>query len=258
VLPRAKKRFGQHFLTDRHYLERIVAAIDPRAEDAMVEIGPGTGILTEPLAQAVRKLHVVEIDRGLAAALRVKYADGRVVVHEADALEFDFAALPANLRVVGNLPYNVSTPLLFRIAAIAERVRDCVFLLQKEVVERMVAEPATAEYGRLSVMLQYRFAMALALDVPPGAFTPPPKVDSAVVRMEPLGKERLRARDETLFARVVAASFEQRRKTLRNATRNLVPDAAFETAGVDPKRRGETLSVAEFVRLADAAASRAG
>jgi 16S rRNA (adenine1518-N6/adenine1519-N6)-dimethyltransferase len=157
--------------------------------------------------------------------------------------------------VVGNLPYNVSTPILFRINAIAERVRDCVFLLQKEVVERMVAAPGTPEYGRLSVMLQYRFAMALALDVPPGAFTPPPKVDSAVVRMRPLPDSRLRARDEALFARIVAAAFEQRRKTLRNAARALVPAGAFEAAGIDPQRRGETLGVEAFVRLADASVS---
>ena len=250
MLPRAKKRFGQHFLTDRHYLARIVAAIDPQPGDALVEIGPGTGILTEPLAAVIPAMHVVEIDRDLAAALREKF-QGRLVVHEADALAFDFAALPPALRVVGNLPYNVSTPILFRIAAIAERVRDCVFLLQKEVVERMVADPATPAYGRLSVMLQYRFAMALALRVPPGAFTPPPKVDSAVVRMVPLGADRPRARDDAFFARIVAASFEQRRKTLRNALRALVPDAAFAAAQIDPQRRGETLSVAEFVRLSD-------
>jgi 16S rRNA (adenine1518-N6/adenine1519-N6)-dimethyltransferase len=252
VLPRARKRFGQHFLTDRHYLGRIVAAIDPRPGDAMVEIGPGTGLLTGELAQRVQRLHVVEIDRDLAAGLRARFAADRVVVHEADALEFDFTALPAPLRVVGNLPYNVSTPLLFRVAEIADRVADCVFLLQKEVVQRMVAAPATPDYGRLSVMLQYRFAMAKALDVPPGAFTPPPKVDSAVVRMRPLPAERPRARDDALFASLVAAAFSQRRKTLRNAIRGLVPDTAYARAGIDPVRRGETLAVAEFVALADA------
>jgi 16S rRNA (adenine1518-N6/adenine1519-N6)-dimethyltransferase len=253
VLPRPRKRFGQHFLTSRHYLDRIVAEIAPAAGEAMVEIGPGTGILTEELATRVRPLHVVEIDRDLARALRERYSPDDVVVHEGDALEFDFASLATPLRVVGNLPYNVSTPLLFRVAAVADRVRDCVFLLQKEVVERMVASPGTADYGRLSVMLQYRFRMALALNVPPGAFTPPPKVDSAVVRMAPLGPERLRARDEPRFASVVSAAFEQRRKTLRNSVRAFASDAAFEAAGIDSQRRGETLSVAEFVRLADAA-----
>jgi 16S rRNA (adenine1518-N6/adenine1519-N6)-dimethyltransferase len=251
VLPRAKKRFGQHFLTSRHYLDRIVAEVAPRADDSMVEIGPGTGILTAELATRIQRLHVVEIDRDLARGLRERYPAGEVIVHEEDALEFDFASLPSPLRVVGNLPYNISTPLLFHVAAVAERVRDCVFLLQKEVVERMVASPGTADYGRLSVMLQYRFRMALAFTVPPGAFTPPPKVDSAVVHMAPLDAGRLRADDDVKFARVVAASFEQRRKTLRNALRALVSDAAFEAASIDPRRRGETLSVEEFVRLAN-------
>ena len=250
--PKARKRFGQHFLTDRHYLSRIAAAIDARPGDSIVEIGPGPGALTEQLASRVDTLHVIEIDRDLAAALRELYPAERVVVHEGDVLEFDFATLPAPLRVVGNLPYNISTPILFQVAAHATHVRDCVFMLQKEVVERMVAEPDTPEYGRLSVMLQYRFEMDVALEVPPGAFTPPPKVDSAVVRMRPLGADRLRAKDEALFGRVVAAAFSQRRKTLRNALRALGMNEAFERSGIDLGRRGETLSVAEFVALADA------
>jgi len=254
MLPRPKKRFGQHFLTDRHYLARIVAAIAPQPADAMVEVGPGSGLMTEELAARVDHLHVIEIDRDLAAQLRKRFAPERVSVHEADVLEFDFAALPKPLRVVGNLPYNVSSPILFRMAEISEGVRDCVFMLQKEVVDRMVAEPDTPDYGRLSVMLQYRFAMARAFDVPPGAFTPPPKVDSAVVRMAPLPAGRLRARDEERFAKVVAAAFGQRRKTLRNATRALVSDEALERSGISPGRRGETLSVQEFVALSDASA----
>ncbi|HUQ27913.1 MAG TPA: 16S rRNA (adenine(1518)-N(6)/adenine(1519)-N(6))-dimethyltransferase RsmA [Usitatibacter sp.] len=253
ALPRAKKRFGQHFLTDRHYVERIVRAIAPARGDAMVEIGPGTGILTHELAPALDHLDVVEIDRELAAALRARFPAAQVTVHEADALEFAFESLASPLRVVGNLPYNVSTPILFRMAAIADRLRDAVFMLQKEVVERMVARPDTAEYGRLSVMLQYRFAMALQLRVPPGAFTPPPKVDSAVVRMVPLAPDRLRARDEPFFAKIVAAAFEQRRKMLRSALRSFVKPETFQAAGIDATRRGETLSVAEFVALADAA-----
>ncbi len=258
MLPKPRKRFGQHFLTDRHYLGRIVEAIRPAAPDTMIEIGPGTGLLTERLAGRVASLHVIEIDRELAASLRERFPGPAVCVHEADALEFDFARVPGPLRIVGNLPYNVSTPLLFRIAGIADRVRDCVFMLQKEVVDRMVAAPASASYGRLSVMLQYRFAMACVLRVPPGAFTPPPRVESAVVRMEPLPAARLCARDEARFERIVAAAFSQRRKTLRNAARALVAEEAFARAGIDPGRRGETLSVAEFVRLADAAASPAG
>ncbi len=253
MLARPRKRFGQHFLTDRHYLGRIVAAIDPRPGDSMVEIGPGTGLLTAELAERVERLHVVEIDRDLAAELRKRFPAQRVVVHEADALEFDFSQLPAPLRVVGNLPYNVSSPILFRVAGIAERIRDCVFMLQREVVERMVAPPDTPEYGRLSVMLQYRFAMAPVRRVPAGAFTPPPKVESAVVRMQPLPASRPRAKDEPLFARIVAAAFSQRRKTLRNAVKPFAGEEALRAAGIDPQRRGETLSVAEFVALADAA-----
>jgi 16S rRNA (adenine1518-N6/adenine1519-N6)-dimethyltransferase len=256
MLPRAKKRFGQHFLTDRHYRRRIAAAIGPKAGDSMVEIGPGAGALTAELAPALDRLHVVEIDRDLAADLAQRFAPEKVIVHEADALEFDFEALPAPLRVVGNLPYNVSTPILFRIAAIAPRLEDAVFMLQKEVVERMVAAAGTPEYGRLSVMLQYRFAMALVLRVPPGAFTPPPKVDSAVVRMVPLAEDRPRARDEAFFGKLVAAAFSQRRKTLRNAARDLLAPEAFARAQIDPGRRGETLSVAEFIALADAGAAR--
>lgn len=253
MLPKPRKRFGQHFLTDRHYLEAVVHAIDPRPDDAMVEIGPGTGLLTAQLLKVVRHLHAIEIDRDLAAGLRGRYLPGQLEVHEADVLDFDFAALAPDLRVVGNLPYNVSTPILFRIAGHAERIRDCTFMLQKEVVDRMVAAPDSADYGRLSVMLQYRFEMGLALEVPPHAFTPPPKVDSAVVRMRPLPASRRRAQDEALFARVVAAAFSQRRKTLRNAARALVAEEAFAAARIDPGRRGETLSVEEFIALSDSA-----
>jgi len=253
VQHKPRKRFGQHFLTDAHYLARIVKAIAPQPGDSMVEIGPGTGLLTAELARVVHGLHVIEIDRELAAHLRLVYRDGGVIVHEADVLDFDFRSLAAPLRVVGNLPYNVSTPILFRVAEIADRVADCVFMLQREVVDRMIAAPGTAEYGRLSVMLQYRFEMALAVKVPPGAFTPPPKVDSAVVRMKPLGPKRTRARDERRFGQIVAAAFSQRRKTLRNATKLLVHPEAFERTGIDGSRRGETLSVREFILLADAA-----
>jgi 16S rRNA (adenine1518-N6/adenine1519-N6)-dimethyltransferase len=257
MLPAARKRFGQHFLTDRHYVRRIVEAIAPHAGESMVEIGPGTGILTEPLLEAgVRPLHAVEIDRDLARGLRERFEAQGLIVHETDVLEFDLATLPAPLRVVGNLPYNVSTPILFQVAANAGRISDSVFMLQKEVVDRMVAEAASPEYGRLSVMLQYRFEMTSLFRVPPGAFTPPPKVESAVVHMRPLGADRLRARDEGLFAQLVAAAFSQRRKTLRNATRTLAQAEAFERAGLDHGRRGETLSVAEFVRLADAVATQ--
>jgi 16S rRNA (adenine1518-N6/adenine1519-N6)-dimethyltransferase len=254
MLPRPRKRFGQHFLTDRHYLGRIVEAIGPERGDAMAEIGPGTGLLTAELSSRLDHLHVIEIDRDLAAQLRNRFPAAQVTVHEGDALDFDFASLPAPLRVVGNLPYNVSTPILFRIAALEGRVRDATFLLQREVVDRMVAAPATGAYGRLSVMLQYRFEMHSLLHVPPGAFTPPPKVDSSVVRMVPLGRGRARANDEGLFERLVAAAFSQRRKTLRNATGSIAGPEAFARAGIAPGRRGETLSVAEFIALSNAIA----
>jgi len=254
MTPRPRKRFGQHFLTDRHYLQRIVAAIAPAPGDAVAEIGAGTGLLTDELAAVLPHLDVIEIDRDLAAGLRNRFAPAKVTVHEGDVLEFDFASLPAPLRVVGNLPYNVSTPILFRMAGMAERLVDCTFLLQREVVDRMAARPGTAEFGRLTVMLQYRFAIEPLLRVPAGAFTPPPKVESAVVRMIPLGAGRARARDEERFAAIVAAAFQQRRKTLRNATRALLDAERFAAAGIDPSRRGETLSVAEFIALADAAA----
>ena len=254
MLHAPRKRFGQHFLTDRHYLAQVVKAIAPRAGESMVEIGPGPGALTEYLAQILRPLHVVEIDRDLAAGLRARFDPAQVIVHEGDALAFDFSQLDAPLRVVGNLPYNISTPILFHVAAFAERIADCTFMLQKEVVDRMAAEPGSADYGRLSVMLQYRFAVRSLLRVPPGAFTPPPKVDSAVVRLKPLPAGRLRAKDDALFARVVMAAFTQRRKTLRNALKSAGAAADFEKSGVDLARRGETLSVAEFVALADCAA----
>lgn len=258
MLPRPKKRLGQHFLTDRHYLARIVAEIAPRAGEAMLEIGPGPGALTEALCAAVQPLHAVEVDRELAEALRGRFPPSTLVVHEGDVLQFDLATLPAPLRVVGNLPYNVSTPILFHIAGHVARLSDCVFMLQREVVERMVAEPDTPAYGRLSVMLQEQFEMSLAFRVPPGAFTPPPKVESAIVRLRPRSPDAPRARDARTFASVVAAAFSQRRKTLRNALRTLASEAAFQAASIDPSRRGETLSVDEFRRLADAIASAPG
>lgn len=248
-----RKRFGQHFLADRHYVDRIVAAIDPQPGDAVVEIGPGLGALTRPLLERLDRLHVVEIDRDLAAQLADAFQPDRVAVHVADALAFDFTALPEPLRVVGNLPYNISTPLLFRLVEFADRLRDLTFMLQKEVVDRMVAAPSTPEYGRLSVMLQYRFEMTKLFDVPPGAFRPPPKVDSAVVRMVPRPAADLAACDASRLAAIVTAAFGQRRKTLRNALAGLLDSDEIQHAGIDPGARGETLSVAEFVRLANVA-----
>ena len=253
MLPRAKKRFGQHFLTDRHYIARIVSAIAPAADDVLVEIGPGPGAITEPLIAKLDHLHTVEVDRDLAAALRVRLPAEKLTLHEADVLSFDFSVLGPRFRAVGNLPYNISTPFLFHLTSFAESLIDGTFMLQKEVVDRMVAAPDTAAYGRLSVMLQYRFQMKRLFDVPPGAFTPPPKVDSAIVRMVPLPADRLRALDETRFATFVSAGFGQRRKTLGNTLKPFIAADAIAALGIDPKRRAETLSVAEFVALADCA-----
>lgn len=251
MLPRAKKRFGQHFLTDRHYISRIVSAIAPARDDVLVEIGPGPGAITEPLMDRLLHLHAVEVDRDLAGDLRARFAPERLTVHEADVLAFDFACLGPRFRAAGNLPYNISTPFLFHLATYAGQLIDGTFMLQKEVVDRMVAAPGTAAYGRLSVMLQYRFGMKRLFDVPPGAFTPPPKVDSAIVRIVPLPAERLRARDESRFAAFVTAGFGQRRKTLGNTLKPFLAADAIAALGIDPKRRAETLSVAEFVALAD-------
>jgi 16S rRNA (adenine1518-N6/adenine1519-N6)-dimethyltransferase len=248
---RHKKALGQHFLHDGNYLARIVAAIRPEPDDLMVEIGPGQGALTKPLLEKLNHLHVVEIDRDLVAHLSQAFPPERLTIHPADALKFDFGSLGAPLRVVGNLPYNISSPLLFHLADYADQVSNMHFMLQKEVVDRMAAAADTPDYGRLSVMLQARFRVMKLFNVPPGAFTPPPKVDSAVVRLVPLPKEAIPYRDAQRFGEIVARAFGQRRKTLRNTLKGLIEPGIFETLGIDPQRRGETLSVEEFSRLAN-------
>jgi 16S rRNA (adenine1518-N6/adenine1519-N6)-dimethyltransferase len=247
----ARKRFGQHFLVDRHYIERIVTALDPKPGENFVEIGPGLGALTHPLLERVGHLSVIEIDRDLAAKLTSEFTSDRLSVHAADALSFDFASLGSDLRVVGNLPYYISSPLLFHLAQFDSNVRDVTVMLQKEVVDRMVARPSTPDYGRLSVMLQVRFEIGRLFNVPAGAFRPEPKVESAVVRLTPLREARLRLTDEGLFAQIVAAAFGQRRKTLRNALRTLASDEQIRRAGIDPGVRGETLEVHDFATLAN-------
>jgi 16S rRNA (adenine1518-N6/adenine1519-N6)-dimethyltransferase len=234
-----RKRFGQHFLHDPRVVARIERAIDPQPGDALLEIGPGEGALTAPLLDRVERLEAVEIDRDLAARLAQRFPPVRLAVHCADALEFDFGRLAAGIRIVGNLPYNISTPLLFRLAAQAQRVRDLHFMLQEEVVDRMVARPSTGAYGRLSVSLQARFRMEKLFGVPRGAFRPPPKVESAVVRLTPLAHP-LQV-DEELLRR----AFSARRKTLRNALRGV----DFAAAGIDPGLRPENLSAADYARL---------
>jgi len=249
----ARKRFGQHFLHDRGVLERIVSAIDPRPDQSLVEIGPGRGALTELLACKCRTLDAVEIDRDLAAWLRQRYAGASgFQLHEADALEFDFAALArlrgARLRVIGNLPYNISTPLLFHVAAAHEHIDDLHVMLQKEVIERIVAAPGSGEYGRLTVMLAPWIEARHLFDVGPGAFTPAPRVWSAVARLAVRREPAFVV--PRAFARTVSAAFSQRRKTLRNALRSLMDAETIAAAGIDPGARPETLSPAQFAALA--------
>ena len=253
---RARKRFGQNFLIDEAVVDAIVAAIAPRREDRVVEIGPGLGALTQPLCERVHGLDVIEIDRDIVARLRESPLAARVAIHEGDALAFDFGGLGKDLRIVGNLPYNISTPLLFHLAGHAQAIRDIHVMLQKEVVERMIAAPSASDYGRLSVMLQYRFAMECVLEVPAAAFRPAPEVESALVRMIPLRPLPHPARDETHFAAIVAAAFSQRRKTLRNTLGGMLSAADFSTLEIDPQARAQTLSVEDFVRIANFRASR--
>jgi len=249
--PPRRKRFGQHFLHDPAVIDRIVTALDPHSGEHLVEIGPGRGALTQRLlGRSDCTLDAIEIDRDLAAALRERFTVAHGALHVGDALEFDFTALArargGALRIVGNLPYNISTPLLFHLARFADRVRDLHFLLQKEVVDRMVARPSTPAYGRLSVMLQVRFAMAKLFEVGPGAFRPPPKVDSALVRLVPLAQAP--DGDAGLLEKIVREAFSARRKTLRNAL-PLAP-GDYAALGIEPGLRPENLAPADYVRIA--------
>lgn len=252
---RPRKRFGQNFLHDPHVVSRVVAAFAPRAGERIAEIGPGTGALTRALLAMGATVHAIELDRDLAATLaqRCAGADGRLVVHGADATQFDFRALAGAepLRVLGNLPYNVSTPLLFHLLEAGSAIGEMLFMLQREVVDRLVADPDTADYGRLSVMVQYQCAVERLFDVPPGAFHPPPKVTSSVVRLVPHAVPPVTVRDPGHFARIVKLAFAHPRKTLRNNLRGVVEEDALREMGLDPGRRPGTLTLGEFARLAN-------
>ncbi len=247
----ARKRFGQNFLVDTGIIGAIVSAIHPQRSDTVVEIGPGLGAITQPLLARVDHLHVVEIDRDLIARLKKQHPRERLTIHEGDALAFDFAALGERLRLVGNLPYNISTPLLFHLADYADHVYDMHFMLQKEVVERMVALPGDTDFGRMSVMLQYRFHLEWLIDVPPESFDPPPKVQSAVVRLIPKAPDLMLARDLAKLSQVVLAAFSQRRKMLRNTLKGVLDDAGFAALGIAPTLRPEDLAVDDYVRIAN-------
>jgi 16S rRNA (adenine1518-N6/adenine1519-N6)-dimethyltransferase len=248
-LPR--KRFGQHFLVDDGVIDAIIDAIHPQADELMVEIGPGLEALTKPLTQKLKHLHVVEIDRDIVKRLENNYPKTKLTIHAVDALTYDFSSIGKPLRVVGNLPYNISTPILFHLAEFANSISDMTFMLQKEVVERMVAAPSTSDYGRLSVALQYRFDMELLFLVPPQAFDPPPKVESAIVRMIPKPATKLLAHDEILFAKITTTAFSQRRKTIRNTLIDFLTPDDFEKLNIDPKLRAENLSMNDYVMIAN-------
>jgi 16S rRNA (adenine1518-N6/adenine1519-N6)-dimethyltransferase len=249
---RPRKRFGQHFLTDPGVIEAIVGAVAPSKNDVIVEIGPGRAAITRSLASRAGTLHAIELDRDLAARLRQDFAgDGHVTIHEADALAFDYATLGPALRIVGNLPYNISTPLLFHLLEHMENIVDMHFMLQKEVVDRMAATPGSKAYGRLGIMLGCHFQIDALFDVDRLAFDPPPEVTSAVVRLAPLPLGTYVIEDEARLSRLVAQAFSQRRKTIRNSLRNVADEAMLESVGIDPGLRPEAIAIADYVRLAN-------
>ena len=251
---RTRKRFGQHFLHDRNLVDRMVRTLDLKQDDTVVEIGPGRGALTYPLLEDLPHLHVVELDRDLITLLRQENTPDRLSIHESDALKFDFRTLkPADkpLRVVGNLPYNISPPLIFHLLSQSDAISDMTFMLQKEVVDRLTASPGTRDWGRLSIMVQYYCQADYLFFVPPGAFSPPPKVDSAVVRLLPYPTLPHPADDEDHLRRLVAQAFTQRRKAIRNSLKSLVSLEQFEAVGIDAGLRPDQLSVADYVALAN-------
>ncbi len=249
---RARKRFGQHFLTDPGVIDAIIRSVHPARQDTVVEIGPGRGAMTDALARRVAHLHAIELDRDLAAELQKRYADNAsVTIHEADALRFDFSRVGERLRIVGNLPYNISTPLLFHLLDFREQILDMHFMLQKEVVERMAARPGTKAYGRLSIMLGCHLAIEPLFDVDRKAFDPPPAVTSSVVRLDPLPPGTFTIHDRAAMSTLVATAFMQRRKTLRNALKTVAQAADFAAVGIDPALRPEQIGIAEYVALAN-------
>jgi len=251
---RPRKRFGQNFLHDQSVIQRIVDAIDPQPGQHLVEIGPGQGALTRPLLARTGTLEVIELDRDLIAPLQaLDGTTGQLTVHQADALRFDFRQLvrEQKLRLVGNLPYNISTPLLFHLLDQATVIKDMHFMLQKEVVERLAAEPGGGDWGRLSVMVQFRCSVTPLFIVRSGAFRPPPRVDSMIVRLVPHANPPVRIVDPALLAKVVTQAFSMRRKTLRNALKGLITAEQWEALNIDPQRRPETLGLAEFAAIAN-------
>lgn len=247
---RARKRFGQHFLTDGGVIDAILHAVHATQDDVIVEIGPGQGAITAALAARAGHLHAVELDRDLVARLRRQYeGNPNVTIHEADALAFDFSTLGERLRIVGNLPYNISTPLLFHLLDFREHILDMHFMLQKEVVDRMAAGPGSKTYGRLSIMLGCYLNIESLFDVDKSAFDPPPEVTSAVVRLDPLPPGSFDIRDAALLSKLVSNAFMKRRKTIRNALKEHVDVSDLAAVGIDPGLRPEQISIGKYVEL---------
>jgi len=251
----ARKRFGQNFLTDDNVINRIVGAIAPDNDHVMVEIGPGLGALTEPVATAIDNLTVVELDRDLVERLQNHpVLKDKLTIHQGDALQFDFGQLVVpgkKLKVFGNLPYNISTPLMFHLFEFAEQIETMHFMLQKEVVLRLSASPGNKAYGRLTVMAQYFCQVVPVLEVPPHSFAPPPKVDSAVVRLLPYAEKPFPCKDVNVLRQLCTTAFNMRRKTLRNNLKQVLSDEEFEQLGIDPNLRPEQISVEQYVAMAN-------
>jgi 16S rRNA (adenine1518-N6/adenine1519-N6)-dimethyltransferase len=253
---RARKRFGQHFLRDAGVVDTILRAVHATKDDVVVEIGPGQGAITAALAADAGQLHAIELDRDLVARLRRQYASNPTVsIHEADALSFDFSTLGDRLRIVGNLPYNISTPLLFHLLKYRDQILDMHFMLQKEVVDRMAASPGSKTYGRLGIMLGCHLNIESLFDVDKSAFDPPPEVMSAVVRLDPLPPDTFDIKDEALLSRLVSNAFMKRRKTIRNALKDHVDVADLVAVDIDPGLRPEQISIAKYVELSNHLAS---
>lgn len=248
----ARKRFGQNFLHDPAIIQRIVNSINPKVSDHIIEIGPGKGAITNRLLDELEQLNVIEIDRDLIQILKTDFANKNIIIHEADALKFNFSQFNhKDLRIVGNLPYNISTPLLFHLLNYKDFIKDMLFMLQKEVVDRICANPGSKQYGRLSIMLQFYCNVESLFTIKPGAFNPAPKVDSAIIKLVPLKQPRYEIFNPDVFAIIVRESFSQRRKTLKNNLKKYLTESEINKAGIAPEIRAENLEITDFVKLAN-------
>ena len=247
----AKKKFGQNFLKDAAIIHSIIQSINPLPNDLLIEIGPGLGALTKPLLEKTNRLLAIELDRDIVSWMENEYSKKNITIFNEDVLNFNFNQFDQKIRIVGNLPYNISTPILFKCIDNILNIKDLHFMLQKEVVDRMVAIPSSPEYGRLSVMLQYYFAMEHLVDVPKESFEPEPKVESSFVRLIPYEQYPFIANNIEQFARIVKEAFSQRRKTIRNTLKSFISENDFEKIGINPQLRAENLSVSDFVKISN-------